>query len=63
MNLIERKLIEELFEHYIIQKTVEPVTPKIILELIKQKHNYQQMNETYGDLFFRLLNKIEKKVI
>lgn len=61
-ELSRKEAIEELFEHYIIQKTVEPVTPKIILELIKQKHNYQQMHETYGDLFFKLLNKIEKKL-
>tara|TARA_B100001996_G_C18535565_1_gene544805 strand:- start:50 stop:919 length:870 start_codon:yes stop_codon:yes gene_type:complete len=61
-KLSRKESVEELYEHYLIQKTVEPVTPKIILELIKQKHNYQGMHETYSELFFKLLNRIETKL-
>ena len=61
-KLDRRDAVEELYEHYIIQKSVKPVTPKIILELIKQQHNYGVMNETYSELFFKLLNKIETKL-
>ena len=61
-KLSRKESVEELYEHYLIQKTVEPVTPKIILDLIKQKHNYQGMHETYSELFFKLLNRIETKL-
>ena len=53
--------IEELFETYLI-KSIEHLSPKSILEAIKQRHDYTSMNDTYSELFFKLLKKIEKKL-
>ena len=36
---------------------------KGILESIKQRHDYTSMNDTYSELFFKLLKKIEKNYL
>ena len=60
-KLSSKKGVEELFETYLI-KSVEHLSPKGILESIKQKHDYTSMNDTYSELFFKLLKRIEKKL-
>ena len=60
-KLSSEKGMEELFETYLI-KSIEHLSPKSILESIKQRHDYTSMNDTYSELFFKLLKKIEKKL-
>ena len=42
-------------------KSVEHLSPKGILESIKQKHDYTSMNDTFWTIF-KLLKRIEKKL-